>query len=349
MQPSINIDKELAVKTRKTMMRELKRPHLVDPIAIPPMSVGPGTREVNSVQIKKRLEEGHESFRAVARVLREKVSMKIAPRIIRALMDPGAELNLIRQELLNINSCEERRLKVHAREQVQIILMNNAVEIGRVKEAVYLSFSLDGADESQQVFHEWFYVWDKMSEEMILGSSFCKEHTFTNFHTRLMPWDEELSSTRSKTQPKRTRDLEQIDVVVDEDKAPYERHTGEPLLPNPLTWDEDDDLVPKHRACSKSNANEPLADAETAGAECDTAKFNEDDLSHERDDHDVPKNWIAENVMKHIALIIELAHVDLIEFGHHDKDVEYHGVVHGGQLFVRAVASLIEQFAGMAA
>lgn len=117
---------------------------------------------------------------------------------------------------------------------------------------------------------------------------------------------------------------------------------------DPLAGNKNDDLMPQHGACSKCNANEPLLYAQTAGSKSNTAKFNEDDLRDDRDDHDIPKNWIAENVMKHIALIIELAHVNLIEFGHHDKGVEYHGVVHGGQLFVRAVASLIEKFAGMA-
>ncbi len=71
--------------------------------------------------------------------------------------------------------------------------------------------------------------------------------------------------------------------------------------------------MPQHGACSKCNANEPLLYVQTAGSKGNTAGFNEDDLRDDRYDHDVPKNWIAENVMKHIALIIELAHVDLIE------------------------------------
>ena len=234
MIPSINnIDQP--VETRKKILRKLKHPTYHTPGAIPPRSELPASAGVNTINIKQRAAEGHESFRAIARMKREKETTKIAPRIIRALMDPGAELNLIREELLNSKSCSERKLKVHAREQVQVTLCNNGVEIGRVNEAVYLSFCLDNLDGTHQEYHEWCYVWKKMSEELILGSAFCKEHTFTNFHTRLLPWEEDVSSTRKpKPRSKRERDVEQIDVVSDDDKASYERHGGEQLLPSPL-------------------------------------------------------------------------------------------------------------------
>ena len=94
---------------------------------------------VNFINIKQCASDGHESFRAITRVLRECERKKAAPRVVRTLMDPGAELNLVRSNLLGIHS-KERKLLVHAREPCKIILTNNGKEIGRVTEAVYLSF-----------------------------------------------------------------------------------------------------------------------------------------------------------------------------------------------------------------
>ncbi len=235
MTSSINFDVEQVVKARKTQLKELKRPRFSTPVNITSRA------DVNTINIKPLTNEGHLSFRAVARVQRDKQTSHISPLMLKVLMDPGAELNLIRNEYLLHASRSERKLKVHAREQVNIILCNNGVEIGRVREAVFLTFCLDGRDGGQQSYHEWFHIWDAMKEEMILGSTFCKEHTFTNFHSRLLPWDDELQRERPSTsrRPKRERELEQIEVIRDDEKAPYERHTSERLLPNPLTHEEE--------------------------------------------------------------------------------------------------------------
>ena len=158
-------------------------------------------------------------------IQREKEQQKYAPRIVRVLMDPGAELNLIRAEILNADSSETRKLKVHAREQTSITLLNNGVEIGRVKEAVYLTFALDNADNTQQMHHEWMYVWEGMNEEMILGSAFCREQGLTCFHTRLAPWEEFLSHTAPQ-RPKRSRGVDEVsheDVVPEDSKPTRER------------------------------------------------------------------------------------------------------------------------------
>ena len=137
-------------------------------------------RNVNIFTAKERTQTGHESFRAVARVKRECERSRVTPRVMRTLMDPGAELNLIRQSLLDVRS-RDTKLHVHAREACDITLVNNGKEIGRVTEAVYLSFELDG---ERFAYREWFHVWDKLDEEMILGSEFCKDNRFTSFHTR---------------------------------------------------------------------------------------------------------------------------------------------------------------------
>jgi hypothetical protein len=237
--PSINIDNESALETRKAILRKLKKPNFVDvdKTSVKQLTIRTSTVAVNHLLLKERKTEVHEAFRAIARVQRHKVTSKIAPRIIRALVDPGAELNLIRKELLNVNSCDERKLKVHAHEEVEVTLCNNGKVIGHVQEAVYLTFCLDNIDGTQKTYHEWVYVWENMNEEMILGAIFCKEQGFTCFHSKLLPWDVDLSNSRPKLRPKQ-RDIEQIDVVPEEDKAPFERRASEQLLPNPLSYEE---------------------------------------------------------------------------------------------------------------
>lgn len=117
---------------------------------------------------------------------------------------------------------------------------------------------------------------------------------------------------------------------------------------DPIAWNEDDDLMPNHGAGSKCNANEPLGYRQTTGSKSNTAKFDQDNLSNDCDDHDVPKNWISKNVLENIALIFELAHVDFVEFRHHDEHIKDHCVVYGRQFFVLAVASLVEKSTRMA-
>jgi hypothetical protein len=193
-------------------------------------------RRVETFTIKAREDKCHKAFKAIARIRRARITTNNAPRIVEVLMDPGAELNLIRAELLNATSCDTRKLQVHAREPEEIILTNNGREIGRCKEAVYLTFSLDNADGTQQTFHEWVHVWKEMTEEMILGSAFCKEQELTCFHTRLAPWEACLSHTNTK----RVREVEQVsqqDATPEQDRNPCE-HGELQLLPNPLSYKE---------------------------------------------------------------------------------------------------------------
>ena len=214
-----------AIVARKEQLSLIKRPALEEPKIIPPLGEAGGERRVDTFTIKERREESYAAFKAIARIKREKEIAKYAPRIVKVLMDPGAELNLIRAEILNADSCATRKLKIHAREKTNITLMNNGVEIGRVKEAVYLTFALDNADNTQQTHHEWMYVWEKMNEEMILGSAFCREQGLTCFHTRLAPWEEFLSHTAPQ-RPKRSREVDEVsreDVVPEDSKPARER------------------------------------------------------------------------------------------------------------------------------
>ena len=187
-------------------------------------------RSVNVFTVKERLNSGHEAFRAIARIKRECEKKRAAPRYAKTLMDPGAELNLIQKALLDIVG-KEHKLKVHAREACEITLMNNNKEIGRISEAVYMTFTLTGVTGAEHAFHEWMYVWEGMSEEMILGSQFCKENEFTSFHTRLSPWTEILSHNRKK------RSLESVTCVEEEDESTAvlrDDEDDEQLLPSPL-------------------------------------------------------------------------------------------------------------------
>ncbi len=156
-----------------------------------------GSRSVQIFTKKQRAEEGYQSFRSIARLQRESGKSNAAPRIVKTLMDPGAELNLVRSSLLTAKS-DKKKILIHAREPCEIILTNNGKEIGRVLEAVHLSFVLDNINGDTHVHNEWFYVWPFMDEEMILGAKYCREQEFTNFHTRLVPWDDSYSHDRSK-------------------------------------------------------------------------------------------------------------------------------------------------------
>ena len=137
---------EPVVVTRKAILQTLKRPALETPQSITAFVSAAGERRVETVFIKKREHESFKAFKAIARIRRVKTVARNAPRIVEVLMDPGAELNLIREELLNAASCDTRRLQVHAREPAEIVLTNNGKEIGRVTEAVYLTFSLDNVE-----------------------------------------------------------------------------------------------------------------------------------------------------------------------------------------------------------
>lgn len=150
--------------------------------------------------------------------------------MFKALCDPGAELNLIRKTLIQVAG-KKSKLRIHAREKTDVILTNNGVEIGRVTEAVYLSFRLDELGPTKHEYREWFYVWDKMEEEMILGAQFCKEHGYTTFHLKLTPYDDMLSSCRTK----RERGVDAIltEQIVNDDHKPHRDSEEFSLLPDP--------------------------------------------------------------------------------------------------------------------
>ncbi len=83
----------------------------------------------------------YEAFRAIARMQRARPQAKVQPRVTRALMDPAAELNLVWAELLEPSGAGI--IKMHARENANVLLSNNSKQLGSIKKAVYLSFALN--------------------------------------------------------------------------------------------------------------------------------------------------------------------------------------------------------------
>jgi len=56
-------------------------------------------------------------------------------------MDSAAELNLVRAELLEQSGAGI--IKMHARENANVLLSNNSKQLGSIKKAAYLSFALN--------------------------------------------------------------------------------------------------------------------------------------------------------------------------------------------------------------
>jgi hypothetical protein len=127
-----------------------------------------------------------QSFHAVGRFER---SLKgRAARTANVLMDPGAELNLIRTDVLK-GASTRSSLKVLNTRDNPIDLFNNGVKIGHVKTEHLLTFTLDTLDGVATVtYTEWFHEWNDLEEDAILGAEFNKQQCFTNYHTRLVPY-----------------------------------------------------------------------------------------------------------------------------------------------------------------
>ena len=78
------------------------------------------------------------TFHASARVTREKSSR--APRCVRAHMDNGAQMNLLRTSLLLPET--RAAMKVLERKSDHIVIKSNGVVIGETLEAVLIEFTL---------------------------------------------------------------------------------------------------------------------------------------------------------------------------------------------------------------
>ena len=154
---------------------------------------------VNTIIIQPLTAEGHKAFHGIARMQRDLPKRSQEPKTLSVLMDPGAEINLIRGDLLNATK-KYSALKIHATASQNIELTNNGKVIGHVREAVYLSFVLDTVPGvATQLYHEWFHVFPELTEELALGAAFCRQQCFTSFHTRLQPWRKQQSDKSKQT------------------------------------------------------------------------------------------------------------------------------------------------------
>ena len=149
------------------------------------------------------------------------------------LMDPGAEINLIRGDFVNTTK-KYSAIKIHATMPQNIELTNNGVVIGHVREAVYLSFVLDTLPGvAQQTYHEWFHVFHGLKEQLVLGSAFNKQQCFTSYHTRLEPWREMRSPAMQKAFEAKQQNIKRMNLVAMTVDPTAE---NDELTSQPLSW-----------------------------------------------------------------------------------------------------------------
>jgi hypothetical protein len=149
------------------------------------------------------------TFYASARVTREKESR--APRCMRVHLDNGAQMNLIRTDLLMAST--RAALKVLARRAEPMVISANNVIIGTSKESVYLEFSLDTQPGVVNImYREWFSLWDTLDDEMTLGGEFMERNGFTTMHKTLVRLTKHIHPMRKQEQD----DTEQIQIPYEE-------------------------------------------------------------------------------------------------------------------------------------
>jgi hypothetical protein len=157
--------------------------------------------------------EQHDSFYAVARINRQ--HMARAGRCTRTLMDTGASgMNIIRSAIVDNFADSRAAIDIISRRINCTDLTNNGKVIGRSSEEVRIAFTLDtlpGAEPT--TYTEWFYMFDDLQDEMVLGSSFNRNHGFSTYHKTLVEWSQ---GTQCPQQPR------QRDRVI----TPAERQTA---------------------------------------------------------------------------------------------------------------------------
>jgi hypothetical protein len=140
------------------------------------------TRNIASID----LHDATTAFHAIGRFPRAR--HKRSDRTMSVLMDPGAEINLIRTELIS-GVTPASAIKVLDEKADPIDLFNNGKHIGSVNNAYLLQFTLDTVEGvATQTYEAWFHAWKEMSEDAILGAEFNRAACFTNYHMRLVPY-----------------------------------------------------------------------------------------------------------------------------------------------------------------
>ena len=163
------------------------------------------------------------TFHASARITREKSSR--APRCVRAHMDNGAQMNLLRTSLLLPET--RAAMKVLDRKSDRIVIQTNGVVIGESLEAVLIEFTLDTQQNVATItYREWFSLFDNLKEEMVLGGEFMERQGFTTMHKTLV-------RLKKYNHPERKTKEEDDDDVED---IPYEQIENKEERPDRDGW-----------------------------------------------------------------------------------------------------------------
>ena len=147
-------------------------------------------------------EPQHGSFYSVARIARQLRTK--SGRCTRTLMDTGADsMNIIRSSIIDGFSDSRAAIDVIARRINCTTLTNNGKEIGRAAEEVRLTFTLDTLQGVEpKHYTEWFFMFDDLQDDMVLGSSFNRLQGFSTYHETLVEWQ----NAECPTQESRKRD-----------------------------------------------------------------------------------------------------------------------------------------------
>jgi hypothetical protein len=105
-------------------------------------------------------------------------------------MDTGASgMNIIRSDIVDGFTDTRAAIDVISRRINCVDLTNNGKHIGRSSEEVRISFTLDTLKGSEPTtYTEWFYMFDDLQDDMVLGSSFNRIHGFSTYHETLVEW-----------------------------------------------------------------------------------------------------------------------------------------------------------------
>ena len=159
-------------------------------------------RADDTPNITATTEPQHPSFYAVARIARQLRTK--SGRCTRTLMDTGADsMNIIRSSIVDDFTDTRAAIDVISRRINCTTLVNNGKEIGRSAEEVRLSFTLDTLPGVEPTtYTEWFFMFDDLQDEMVLGRTFNRTHGFSTYHESLLEW----RNAQFPTQEPRHRD-----------------------------------------------------------------------------------------------------------------------------------------------
>lgn len=102
----------------------------------------------------------------------------------------------------------------------------------------------------------------------------------------------------------------------------------------PLDRYEQEQLAPEQLEGGQEYGPEPEVGAERGGLEdasIELGYLHPDHLEHHLHHHDAQEDVVSVDSAEHVTLAVNLPRVDLIEYLHEDKGIEYEGKVLGGR------------------